>query len=274
MRYVNLRNGLSKSIKKRDKIRNIITVIMMHVLVTSFLVGCENKTSISGYEDSGTAYYVNEFGKRVSRIYYLEYERPYVFDKRGFAKIEKKVKSSNFNKAKNDEVYFIDKNFNVVGDRFFKYGKAEKYYYNGQDIFVALTENIIEIYDEDMNVISTIPYDPYGLAEDDFIWWIIHEPGDNGFFPIRDKKSEKWGYMDIYGKILIQPKYDVVYPFYEGKAFVRAGDEEVYSIINEKGELIEDNVSAERWESWLENRDTEDNVFSSDIERYILVNKK
>ena len=105
--------------------RNMITVLVMHILLASFLVGCENKSSMWFYKTSETAYYVNKDGKRVSRIYYLEYEEPdYAFDRRGFSKIEKSIRiTSPFDSDRfvGDEVYFIDNtpqwqidNFNFV----------------------------------------------------------------------------------------------------------------------------------------------------------------
>ena len=264
-----------KNIDKKRNVyrkRNMIMIFVMHILLASFLVGCENKSSMWFYKTSETAYYVNKDGKRVSRIYYLEYEdTDYTFDIRGFSKIVKSVRSPISYEAIKDEVYFIDKNFNVVGNRYFKYGKAEKYYYNGQDIFVTLTENGIEFFDEEMNSILRIPY---SWMEDDRIGEIIGFPGDNGLFSIKDEKGDKWGYINISGEMVIQPKYEMAFPFYEGKAFVREADKDNYLIINEKGEIIEGDVSSERMESLDESRyENEENPYSSD-EAYKLVQVK
>ena len=266
-----------KNIDKKRNVyrkRNIIMIFVMHILLSSFLVGCENKSSMWFYKTSETAYYVNKDGKRVSRIYYLEYEDPdYTFDIRGFSKIEKSIRITNpfgSDRFVGDEVYFIDKNFNVVGNRYFKYGKAEKYYYNGQDIFVALTENGIEFFDEEMNSISSIPY---SWTEEDRIIWIMDAPGDNGLFPILDKRNGKWGYMNFSGEMVIQSKYDVVEPFFEGKAFVKESYEGNYSIINEKGEILETDVSKERFDSWYENKCEEENTLSSGTGVYELIYK-
>ena len=243
----------------------------MHILLASFLVGCENKSSLRFCKNPETAYYVNKDGKRVSRLYYLEYEDPdYEFDIRGFSKVEKSVRSPISYETIKDEVYFIDKNFNVVGNRYFKCGMAEKYYYNGQDIFVALTENGIEFFDEEMKSISSIPY---SWTEDDSIIWIMDEPGDNGLFPIRDKRNDKWGYMNFSGEMVIQSKYDIVEPFFEGKAFVKESYGDNYSIINEKGEILEADVSEERFDSWHNNKSEEEKSLSSDAGGYELVYK-
>lgn len=110
--------------------------------------------------------------------------------------------------------------------------------------------------------------------EDDRIGEIIGFPGDNGLFSIKDEKSDKWGYINISGEMVIQPKYEMAFPFYEGKAFVREADKDNYLIINEKGEIIEDDVSSERMESLDESRyENEENPYSSD-EAYKLVQVK
>ena len=63
---------------------------------------------------------------------------------------------------------------------------------------------------------------------------------------INCRENEKWGYMDIAGKIIIEPIYEYAYPFYEGKAAVqpislkrkRKSAENQYGFINKVSEMI------------------------------------
>lgn len=278
-----------KNIDKKRNVyrkRNMIMIFVMHILLASFLVGCDNaglmKDRESGYE--GKAYYVNSLGIRVSRIYYLQYERPGHFDERGYARVTKCIKSHKKRMMEKDEVYFIDKKFNVVGDRFFKFGEVEKYLYNGQDIFVTKADNALEILDENFNMISSIPYVFKG---DEELFCVIDAPGENGLFPFRDSKSDKWGYMTIEGEIVIEPKFDgaktfhegmavveqdflcgtidengdyIIEPvfhdiekFYNGQSFARVSEEYNYVVIDAKGEIIKDNMSYSDKEDLIEN---------------------
>jgi len=63
---------------------------------------------------------------------------------------------------------------------------------------------------------------------------------------INCEENEKWGYMNIYGKIVIKPIFAYAHPFYEGKAAVsplplkseHQSEDPFYGFIDRKGEII------------------------------------
>lgn len=103
-----------------------------------------------------------------------------------------------------DEVYLINSDMKVLGgkkyiDTFIIWSS-----YNGETIFVVLEGNSIQILDKNMETITSIPYNAHGI---DKVSEVAGEVGENGLFPIKDYKSGLWGYMDINGNMVIEPKF-------------------------------------------------------------------
>ena len=48
----------------------------------------------------------------------------------------------------------------------------------------------------------------------------------------------KWGYKDQNGKVIIAPKYDLVYDFSDGMAVVRSSETRLYGYINKTGKEV------------------------------------
>ena len=74
--------------------------------------------------------------------------------------------------------------------------------------------------------------------------WIEDQQSDNGFEPfcvqakIKGKKTERCGYQNAEGKVLIKPMFKIVYVFSEGYAGVCPKKDDLCGYINEKGILV------------------------------------
>ena len=102
------------------------------------------------------------------------------------------------------EISLINSDMKVIGDKkyideFTLWGS-----YNGEAIFTVLEENSIQILDKNMKMITSIPYNTNGIEG---IGYVAGPVGENGLFLIRDDKSDFWGYMDINGNMVIEPKF-------------------------------------------------------------------
>ncbi|MDF1549207.1 MAG: WG repeat-containing protein, partial [Bacteroidales bacterium] len=59
-------------------------------------------------------------------------------------------------------------------------------------------------------------------------------PTDNGFYPVADD-TEKWGYVNLAGKVIIPFQFDIAYGFSEGLAAAKKNDK--YGYINASGKF-------------------------------------
>ncbi len=116
-----------------------------------------------------------------------------------------------------DEVYFINTDMKVINDRKYSEKRVDWCSYNGETYFMVLEVNSIQILDKDMNMLTNIPYNTEGI---EYVGEIAREIGDNGLFPIKDYESGLWGYMDINGNMVIEPKYKDAERFINGRAVV------------------------------------------------------
>jgi len=55
-------------------------------------------------------------------------------------------------------------------------------------------------------------------------------------FPFYSANNDKYGYKDGEGKVVVEPGYDLAYPFTEGMAAVRLGGK--YGYLNESGKEV------------------------------------
>lgn len=79
------------------------------------------------------------------------------------------------------------------------------------------------------------------------------ENRSDNLFPV--VQGGKWGYIDGAGKMIIKPKYDAAYPFYDGVARVMTGkrfENEKWSYIDISGTPIFKDLSANRLEDFSE----------------------
>ncbi|RKM55120.1 WG repeat-containing protein [Butyrivibrio sp. X503] len=107
--------------------------------------------------------------------------------------------------------------------------------YEGKPVFISGTEKGIDILDENMSIISSIPYEMEGVEQ---IESIISPPGNNGLLALKDSETGKWGYVSIEGKLMIDYSYQVAQIFtVDGIAIVKA-ENGLYGAIDEKGEYV------------------------------------
>jgi hypothetical protein len=141
-----------------------------------------------------------------------------------------------------DEICYINTDMQVIGYRKFLEHRILRSSYNGEAYFTALEGNSIQILNKDMNTITDIPYNTEGI---EYVSEIAREIGDNGLFPIKDYESGLWGYMDINGNMVIEPKYKDAERFINGRAVVgKYGEKGVIdSEGNYKIEPIFDDIS-------------------------------
>jgi WG containing repeat len=86
---------------------------------------------------------------------------------------------------------------------------------------------------------------------------------------IRVKKKEKWGFVDMENKVVIEFKYDFACNFYEGKAYAKIGKINVY--INKLGDVIRTTREDDRFCS--EDMDTSVSITNQFIDSLLLVKK-
>jgi len=65
---------------------------------------------------------------------------------------------------------------------------------------------------------------------------VNREPAEVETGPAPVERDGKWGFADVDGKILIEPRYDEVRRFHDGLAAVRRGKE--WNFINERGRYV------------------------------------
>ncbi len=206
----------------KKHIKNIFS-ITISVLLLGVLFGCGKKESEPGW------YYIDTSGKKISKKFGDIHDQAGSFDEYGIAMVKKKQSDDKY------KVYFINRNFDTIGNRLFDQFMVLQGVYEDHEIFITGSDGVIEFLDENMNVISSIPYDMEGVTN---ISTIIRIPGPNGLFPVKDSKSDLWGYMSIDGEKVIEAKYRIASPFTEdGVAVVRTQDK-LDGAIDENGEFV------------------------------------
>ena len=132
-----------------------------------------------------------------------------------------------------EERNYLNTNFEIIGDRKYNFDSIVSGVYNGEVIFTVLEDNSIDILDKDMKKILSIPYE---VGDSKYVNHFSGAVGANGLFPIRDNTSGKWGYMDLSGKMVIEPKFGEAEPYNEDNvAVVYDSELKLYGIIDSDG---------------------------------------
>ena len=131
------------------------------------------------------------------------------------------------------EIYYLNTDFKIIGERKYNFDSIVSGVYNSEAIFTTFGDDSIDILDKDMKIILSVPYNAEG---NEYIRHCSGVVGANGLFPIRDNASGKWGYMDISGNMVIEPKFDKAEPFNEDNvAVVYDSGLELYGVIDSGG---------------------------------------
>ena len=133
------------------------------------------------------------------------------------------------------QIYFIDNGFKTIGDRKFSVDTVVLGEYNKESVFTVMEENNIQILDKNMNVILEIPYNTKGIES---VNYVVGKVCNNGFFCIKDLKSDKWGYMNVKGEMVIEPKFEWVDDFAGDYAVVYDGKNK--GVIDVNGDYVID----------------------------------
>ncbi len=141
--------------------------------------------------------------------------------------------SKYFDEGDTKNGYYMNADFKTLGNKKYNSDYVLQSVYNGEPIFTVMESGCIEILDKDMNMISSIPYN---TAEVKWLDHIVSKIGANGLFSIRDSQSGKWGYMDINGNMVIEPKYNRAEAFNDDNvAVVYDSAKDAYGIIDSEG---------------------------------------
>ncbi|RKM55119.1 hypothetical protein D6853_10295 [Butyrivibrio sp. X503] len=89
--------------------KSIVFRILLCFFLLCMTVGCRKEKNAYGY------YYINESDEIVSPFYDYDYDIPSPFYDKNIARIEKKENALDEER----DVYFIDREFNIIGDSFF-----------------------------------------------------------------------------------------------------------------------------------------------------------
>ena len=208
-----------------------VFAVMIGVLFLATLIGCkkENKNiEENSKETNNLAYYIDTSGRTISEGFECGYETLNSFDECGIAEVY--VHNDN-----GMDAYFIDKNFNVLGNKTFKADMVLNYVYDGKEIFVSGTEHSIDIYDESMNNILSIPYD---MKDVDWIYDVIGAPSGNGLIPLKDNESGKWGYINMEGTKVIDYLFQSAACFSDDNVAIVRADNGLEGAIDENGNYI------------------------------------
>ena len=223
--------GLRVNKMKKNKVTivlvGIIAILAISLAVTFAVTRSNSKKRQSGF------YYINHEGEVVSDVFdrdtYLD-----TFDKYGIAKIMKK---SGGNTILDDEIYFIDTDFNVIGNRVFTYDNAIEWEYDNKVYFLCREGTDFQILDSNMNVVSSI--DNYFSDDSKLTAYVSHGLA-KGWIPIRSKESnyEKMGYIDINCNYVIEPKYCYCREFSDDGLAMACEELNKKGVIDEKGEYV------------------------------------
>ncbi len=170
--------------------------------------------------------------------YYIDIDGNIVSGRYGFVSSFKNGVAILKDNRDDEERYYLNTDLNIIGTKKYDFDSIACSVYNGEAIFTVLEDDSIDILDKDMKQILSIPYDAEGSKYVDHFSGPV---GVNGLFPIKDRISGKWGYMDLNGNMVIEPKffggpYHGLEAFNEdGVAVVYDPDSKLYGIIDSNG---------------------------------------
>lgn len=179
-------------------------------------------------EKNNSVYFIDTSGRIVSKGYDCKYESPELFDEYGVATVYV------YNESGTD-IYYIDKDFNVLGDKTFNADRVINFFYDGKEIFVSGAEQSIDVYDENMNIIFSIPYD---MPDVEGMYHVVGAPGTNGLMPIKDSKSGKWGYINMDGKVVIDYSFQSAECFSDDNVAIVRAENGLEGAIDENGDYV------------------------------------
>ena len=210
----------------------IIAILAISLAVTFAVTWTNSKKRQSGF------YYINLEGEVVSGAFDKE-SRPGIygecyFDEHGIAKISKK---NGENTTFDDEIYFIDTNFKVIGNRIFTYGNVLEWEYDNQVYFLCREGNDFQILDSNMNLVSSI--EDYFFDDSKLIACVSHRLA-KGLIPICSKESnyEKMGYIDIYCNYAIEPKFCYCVEFSDDDLAIVRAESGKKGVIDKTGKYV------------------------------------
>lgn len=207
---------MKKNMKKIKLTRKsvLLGVLFFCVVIVFYIAYWHNRAKEDGY------YYIDIDGNIVSGRY-------------GFATSFENGVALCADDKEDKERNYLNTDFEIIGDRKYDFDSILSGVYNGEAIFTAFGDNSIDILDKDMKKILSVPYNAEGC---EYIRFCSGAVGANGLFPIRDNTSGKWGYMDISGNMVIEPKFDKAEPFNEDNvAVVYDSGLELYGVIDSDG---------------------------------------
>lgn len=207
---------MKKNMKKIKLTRKsvLLGVLFFCVVIVFYIAYWHNRAKEDGY------YYIDIDGNIVSGRYEVA------------SSFENGVAVLKDNRD-DEERNYLNTNFEIIGDRKYNFDSIVSGVYNGEVIFTVLEDNSIDILDKDMKKILSIPYDVGGSK---YVNHFSGAVGANGLFPIRDNTSGKWGYMDLGGKMVIEPKFGEAEPYNEDNvAVVYDSELKLYGIIDSDG---------------------------------------
>ena len=218
-------------IEKKIKIL-LIATLTISLAVTFAVTWPNSKKRQSGF------YYINHEGEVVSDAFDKE-SRPGIygecyFDEHGIAKIAKK---NGENTTFDDEIYFIDTNFKVIGNRIFTYGNVLEWEYDNQVYFLCREGNDFQILDSNMNLVSSI--EDYFFDDSKLIACVSHRLA-KGLIPICSKESnyEKMGYIDINCNYAIEPKFCYCIEFSDDDLAIVRAESGKKGVIDKTGKYV------------------------------------
>ncbi|MCK5757768.1 MAG: WG repeat-containing protein [Clostridiales bacterium] len=94
-----------------------------------------------------------------------------------------------------------------------------------------------------INKVAGDQYDSFNLIKVDLTGSQTEVPGDEYveiLYPYQDISSELYGYMDIFGRRIIESLFTEAYPFQQGLARIKHNN--LYGYINNNGKLVIDNI--------------------------------
>lgn len=208
--------GMNKIGKKRLFGVILVSALIVMTIVLSNIIYWRNRAIRDGY------YFIDIDGNIVSRRFENVGEFEY-----GWALGSEK-------KGDKELFYYIDTNFKIIGEKI----TDQKHIflnlpYDGEYIFSVLSEDSINLLDRNMKSILKVPYNTEGIED---IRDVVRGISKNGLFPIKSPSNNKWGYMDLNGDMVIEPKFDDAERFNdEGYAIVFDRDKQKYAVIDSEG---------------------------------------
>ncbi|SDA60162.1 WG containing repeat-containing protein [Butyrivibrio sp. INlla18] len=210
---------------KKNKVIILLVGILFIVLIANFIKGkmVSQWAKISGY------YYI-DMNKKIANESYGDGAFLHGFDANGIAMVE------YYNGAtfEDNEVFFLDQKFRVLGNRVFRRGDVKKWVFEGKDYFICIEGNNLQILDSNMTEVATVENfnSSYEITANPIF-------GDcEGLIAIRDIENEKYGFMSIDGEIVIEPRFLQVQAFSSDDVAVVMDENIKYGVIDKSGKYI------------------------------------